>query len=144
LGAAPIGRSCLDIAGPKFVKGLGHRPDRFPTQSLEHLSKLTGQTTIIKEQVARSGRGPGTNVSTTMQEAQRPLITPDEYFRMPGPKKDAGGLIIEAGDMVVYCAGFPAIYGRQPLFFQDPTFAARAAVPPPKQQRKNAGAFGSC
>jgi hypothetical protein len=30
--------------------------------------------------------------------------------------------------MVVYCAGFPAIYGRQPLYFQDPTFAARAAV----------------
>jgi len=25
------------------------------------------------------------------------------------------------GDMVVYCAGFPAIYGRQPLYFQDPS-----------------------
>jgi hypothetical protein len=34
--------------------------------------------------------------------------------------------------MVVYCAGFPAIYGRQPLYFRDPTFAARAAVPPLK------------
>ena len=67
-----------------------------------------------------------------MQEVQRPLLTPDECLRMPGPKKDAGGLITEPGDMVVYCAGFPAIYGRQPLYFQDPTFAARAAVPPPK------------
>jgi hypothetical protein len=38
----------------------------------------------------------------------------------------------KAGDMVVYCAGFPANYGRQPLYFQDPTFAARAAVLPPK------------
>lgn len=45
---------------------------------------------------------------------------------MPGPKKDALGLITEPGDMVVYCAGFPAIYGRQPLYFQDETFAARA------------------
>jgi type IV secretion system protein VirD4 len=52
---------------------------------------------------------------------------------MPGPKKDAQGLIIEAGDMVVYCAGFPAIYGRQALYFQDETFAARAAIPPPKR-----------
>jgi type IV secretion system protein VirD4 len=34
--------------------------------------------------------------------------------------------------MVVYCAGFPAIYGRQPLYFADETFAARAAIPPPK------------
>jgi type IV secretion system protein VirD4 len=34
--------------------------------------------------------------------------------------------------MVVYCSGFPAIYGRQPLYFEDPTFAARAKIPPPK------------
>jgi type IV secretion system protein VirD4 len=35
--------------------------------------------------------------------------------------------------MVVYCAGFPAIYGRQPLYFEDRTFAARAAIPAPKR-----------
>jgi type IV secretion system protein VirD4 len=34
--------------------------------------------------------------------------------------------------MVVYCTGFPAIYGRQPLYFEDQTFAARAKIPPPK------------
>ena len=45
-------------------------PNRLETA--EHLSKLTGQTTIIKEQVTRSGRGLGTQVSRTMQEAQRP------------------------------------------------------------------------
>jgi len=67
-----------------------------------------------------------------MQEMQRPLLTPDECLRMPGPQKDYQGLITQAGDMVVYCAGFPAIYGRQPLYFKDETFAARAAVPPPK------------
>ena len=44
----------------------------------------------------------------------------------------AQGFITEPGDMVVYCAGFPAIYGRQPLYFQDETFAARAAIPAPK------------
>ena len=51
---------------------------------------------------------------------------------MPGPRKDAEGQITEAGDMVVYVAGYPAIYGKQPLYFQDPIFTARAAVPEPK------------
>ena len=34
--------------------------------------------------------------------------------------------------MVVYVAGFPAIYGKQPLFFQDEIFSLRASVPEPK------------
>src|ERR1700693_5294976 len=105
-------------------------PNRLETA--EHLSKLTGQTTIVKEQVTRSGRGLGTHVSTTMQEVQRPLLTPDECLRMPGPQKDDHDRITAAGDMVVYCAGFPAIYGRQPLYFKDEVFAARAAITSPK------------
>ena len=51
---------------------------------------------------------------------------------MPGPQKNDRDLITAAGDMVVYCAGFVAIYGRQPLYFQDQTFAARAKIPAPK------------
>lgn len=107
-------------------------PNRIETA--EHLSKLTGQTTVAKEQITTSGRRTSAilgQVSRTTQETQRPLLTPDECLRMPGPKKDAQGQITEAGDMVIYVAGFPAIYGRQPLFFQDPSFAARAAVPEP-------------
>ena len=67
-----------------------------------------------------------------MHEVQRPVLTPDECLRMPGPQKNDSDLITAAGNMVVYCAGFPAIYGRQPLYFQDATFAARAKIPPPK------------
>lgn len=107
-------------------------PNRLETA--EHLSKLTGQTTVIKEQITTSGRRTAAllgQVSRTTQEVQRPLLTPDECLRMPGPKKDADGQITEAGDMVVYVAGFPAIYGRQPLYFHDATFTARAAVPEP-------------
>ena len=33
--------------------------------------------------------------------------------------------------MVVYAAGFPAIYGKQPLYFKDPVFMARASVEAP-------------
>nr|WP_317623891.1 type IV secretory system conjugative DNA transfer family protein [Acidovorax sp. SUPP3334]BDH38401.1 type IV secretory system conjugative DNA transfer family protein [Acidovorax sp. SUPP3334] len=107
-------------------------PNRLETA--EHLSKLTGTTTVIKEQITTSGRRTAAllgQVSRTTQEVQRPLLTPDECLRMPGPKKDADGQITEAGDMVVYVAGFPAIYGRQPLYFHDATFTARAAVPEP-------------
>jgi len=107
-------------------------PNRIETA--EHLSKLTGQTTIIKEQITTSGRRTSMmlgQVSRAIQEVQRPLLTADECLRMPGPKKNAEGQIETAGDMVVYMAGFPAIYGKQPLYFKDPIFTARAAIPAP-------------
>ena len=114
-----------------------HIQNAYPPNRMEtadHLSKLTGQATVIKEQMTTSGRRTSAvlgQVSRTIQEIQRPLLTPDECLRMPGPKKNAAGDIIKAGDMVVYVAGFPAIYGRQPLYFQDTVFIARAAVEAP-------------
>lgn len=114
-----------------------HVQNAFPPNRLEtaeHISKFTGTTTVAKENITTSGRRTSAllgQVSRTIQEVQRPLLTPDECLRMPGPKKD-GELIVEPGDMVVYVAGFPAIYGRQPLYFKDKVFAARAAVPAPE------------
>jgi len=114
-----------------------HIQNAFPPNRLEtaeHLSRLTGQTTVVQDKLTVSRRRMSpvhTQESRTHHEVQRPLLTPDECLRMPGPKKDAQGQIMEAGDMVIYVAGFPAIYGRQPLYFHDPTFAARAAIPPP-------------
>ena len=72
-------------------------------------------------------------VSRTTQEVQRALLTVDECLRMPGPIKNQAGEIETAGDMVVYVAGYPAIYGKQPLYFQDPVFQARAELPPPSR-----------
>ncbi|HEI6745938.1 TPA: type IV secretory system conjugative DNA transfer family protein [Legionella pneumophila] len=109
-------------------------PNRVETA--EHLSKLTGQTTIVKEHITTSGKRFSTflnQISKSIQEISRPLLTVDECLRMPGPKKDAHGFIVEAGDMVVYAAGFPAIYGKQPLYFKDPVFIARASVEAPAQ-----------
>ena len=34
--------------------------------------------------------------------------------------------------MLVFVTGYPAIYGKQPLYFQDPVFQKRAEVPAPK------------
>lgn len=112
-------------------------PNRVETA--EHLSKLTGQTTVSKEQITTSGRRTSAllgQVSRTIQEVQRPLLTPDECLRMPGPEKTESGDIATAGDMVVYVAGYPAIYGKQPLYFKDPVFQARAAIPAPKNSDK--------
>jgi type IV secretion system protein VirD4 len=112
-------------------------PNRVETA--EHLSKLTGQTTVAKEQITTSGRRTAAllgQVSRTIQETQRPLLTPDECLRMPGPVKTDSGEIAQAGDMVIYVAGFPAIYGKQPLYFKDPIFQARAEIPAPKNSDK--------
>lgn len=115
-------------------------PNRIETA--EHLSKLTGQTTVIKEQITTSGRRSSMmhgHVTRTLQETQRALLTPDECMRLPGPQKDANGNITKPGDMIIYVAGFPAIYGTQTLYFEDEAFSARAQVSPPKSSDKLTG-----
>ena len=112
----------------------GHAGDDGSGESHFTVEIEADKTTVVKEQITTSGRRTAAmlgQVSRTFQEVQRPLLTPDECLRMRGPRKNAEGHIEAAGDMVVYVAGFPAIYGKQPLYFQDPVFRARAAVPPP-------------
>jgi hypothetical protein len=75
-------------------------PSLIHCAAAEHLSKLTGQTTAVKEQITTSGRGWSTNVSRSMHEVSRPLLT-DEAMRMKGARKNAQGMISEAGNMVV-------------------------------------------
>ncbi|SEA68935.1 type IV secretory system conjugative DNA transfer family protein [Nitrosospira multiformis] len=110
-----------------------HIQNAFPpnrVETAEHLSKLTGQTTIVKEQVTKGDK----HTSRTLQEVQRSLLTVDECLRMPGPVKgvkDGNDVIEKPGDMIIYVAGFPAIYGRQPLYFKDAIFQKRAEVPAP-------------
>jgi type IV secretion system protein VirD4 len=44
--------------------------------------------------------------------------------------KDAAGNVVP-GDMLIFTAGNPPIYGRQILYFIDPVFSARARVKAP-------------
>jgi len=107
-------------------------PNRIETA--EHLSKLTGQTTVIKAHITNSGKRLSpilSQISRTVQEVQRPLLTPDECLRMPGPMKSASGDIISAGDMLIYVAGYPAIYGKQALYFENKIFLERSSIIPP-------------
>ncbi|MEP6604607.1 MAG: type IV secretory system conjugative DNA transfer family protein [Nitrosospira sp.] len=136
---------CQDISQLK-AKSTGYGPDEsitsnchiqiaFPpnrVETAEHLSKLIGQTTITKTQMNENGK----QTTRTMQEVQRSLLTIDECLRMPGPikgERDGEDVIEKPGDMIVYAAGFPAIYGKQPLYFQEPIFQARAEIPAPIQ-----------
>lgn len=102
-------------------------------ETAEYLSKLTGTTTVVKEQITISGRrmdALGNSVSRSLQEVSRPLMTPDECMRMPPPEKK-GELMIKGGNMLLYMAGFPALFGKQMPWFLDPVFVSRAQIDPP-------------
>jgi type IV secretion system protein VirD4 len=111
---------------------IAYAPNKIETAEL--LSKMSGTTTIIKRQESFSGGRTKLmldQISTSIQEVQRPLLTPDEALRLPGPQKDGQGNIMEAGDMLIFVAGKAPIYGKQILYFKDPLFLARAKFPAP-------------
>ena len=68
----------------------------------------------MKEQITTSGRRTAMLSRVSRTGKCSGLADADECLRMPGPKKNAQGEIEEAGDMVIYVAGYPAIYGKQP------------------------------
>lgn len=118
---------------------VAYAPNKLETA--EWLSKMTGETTVIKEQISTSGKRFGMvleSVSRSYQESRRPLMTPDEIQRLPAPLKDNQGNILEPGEMLVFVAGQPVIRGRQILYFIDPTFSARSKIPPVKSSNKTA------
>jgi type IV secretion system protein VirD4 len=75
-----------------------------------------------------------TNVSTNVDHISRPLITIDELMRLPGPVKEGQGesqRIVSPGAMLIFIAGQSPIFGKQLLYFQDPTLSKRSAIRPP-------------
>lgn len=97
------------------------------------LSEMLGTTTVIKEIRSTSVTKGITTYSTSTQEQQRALLTPQEVMTLKGPLKDPNGMIQEPGDMIIKVSGFPPILGRQILYFKDPTFQRRAEIPAPKE-----------
>jgi type IV secretion system protein VirD4 len=102
-------------------------------ESAEWISRMIGNTTIVKQDVTESGTrfGPLKNVSRTYHEVSRPLLTPDEIMDLKKPRKGEDGQIIESGAMVIFMAGERPIFGTQILYFLDPVFARRATIEPP-------------
>ncbi|CAI3228599.1 type IV secretory system conjugative DNA transfer family protein [Desulfovibrio desulfuricans] len=102
-------------------------------ETAKTLSDMTGKTTVVEEKVSLSGSRTGhmKNASVNVTETARPLLTPDECMRLPGPGKNSQGKVIKPGDMLIFTAGQSPIYGRQILYFFDPVFSARAKIPVP-------------
>ena len=106
-------------------------------ETAKYLSDRLGVTTVIKEQESISFQG-GTglfakkSITKSQQEVQRAVLTPDEIMRLPGPIKDVYQNITEPGDMLVFAAGFPPVYGKQILHFLDKTFSERSKIDAPE------------
>ncbi|MEO9231576.1 MAG: type IV secretory system conjugative DNA transfer family protein [Devosia sp.] len=105
-------------------------------ETAEWLSKMTGQTTVINEQVSISGKrfgiGAAGQFSSSFHSSQRPLMTADEIMRLPGLTENPRTGEITPGEMLIFVAGQPVIKGRQILYFLDPTFNERSRIEPPK------------
>jgi len=110
---------------------IAYAPNKIETAEL--LSRMAGQTTVVRKQTTISGLRTGSRGqrSESMQEVQRPLITPDEVMRLPSASKDRQGNVLEPGHMLVFVAGQAPIYGRQILYFRDPVFQKRAMIEAP-------------
>lgn len=112
---------------------VAYAPNKIETAKL--LSEMCGTMTVWKQQRSYSGNRLNPmlmQVNASEQETQRPLLTPDECMRLPGAiKSNDGSKIVEAGDMLIFTAGFSPIYGKQILYFQDPVFDKRSKCPAP-------------
>jgi type IV secretion system protein VirD4 len=109
---------------------VAYAPNTLPTA--KELSEMTGKTTVVDRKTSLSeGRGLFKSASVSVSETARPLLTPDECMRLPGLKKDAQNRAVEAGDMLIFVAGRPPIYGKQIMYFLDPVFSARAKIAAP-------------
>jgi type IV secretion system protein VirD4 len=100
----------------------------------ELLSKMCGTMTVRHTVRNYSGSRLSAllpHTMTTEHDAQRSLLTPDEVMRLPGPRRNDAGEIVAPGNILVFVSGHAPIYGVQPLYFADPTFLQRAALPPP-------------
>lgn len=116
-----------------------HIQNCFPAikdDTCDYISRMTGDTTVVREVKTKNGAGLKATFSYSIQETQRRLLTPGEVKALPGAVKTPEGMIKEAGKMLIFSAGHPPIFGEQPLYFFDPEFNRRVAYETPKYSDK--------
>ncbi|WP_428946808.1 type IV secretory system conjugative DNA transfer family protein [Acidithiobacillus ferrooxidans] len=99
---------------------IAYTPNR--VDSAEELSKTVGNFTASHTQRQYSGNRLQVllqHVNTNEQVIQRPLLTPEEFMRLP------------ATDEVVFVSGHAPIYCRKIIYYTDPVLNKRRAIPPP-------------
>lgn len=112
-------------------------PNKFETAKL--LSDMTGRITIEKAQYTFSGNRVSPvldHITSSVQQIERPLMTPDEVSRLAPAKKqkEPGGTeerIVAPGEMLIFVSGKPPILGMQMLYFLDQGLRRASDLRPP-------------
>jgi type IV secretion system protein VirD4 len=110
-------------------------PNQFETAKL--ISDMSGTTTVQKATYNFSGQRFSPvmgHLNASVDNIERPLITPDEVLRLKPPQKAGHGIqerIVAPGQMLIFVSGLHPILGMQMLYFLDPTFKLRSEIPPP-------------
>ncbi len=110
-------------------------PNQFETAKL--ISDMTGTTTVQKATYNFSGQRFSPvmgHLNASVDNIERPLMTPDEVLRLKPPQKAGHGIeerIVAPGQMLIFVSGHHPILGTQMLYFLDPTFRMRSEIPPP-------------
>jgi type IV secretion system protein VirD4 len=105
----------------------------------ERLSEKTGTQTVQKATYTFSGKrnAPVLNhITASVENVERPLMTPDEVSRIRPAKKRGRGSrerIVAPGQMLIFVTGEYPILGTQMLYFLDPRLKAWSEIPPPEK-----------
>src|SRR5262249_14967685 len=106
-------------------------------ETAEVLSRMTGTKTVQKASFNFSGSRLAPimgHVNATVDQIERPLMTPDEILRLRPARKQRFGdseRIVAPGQMLIFVSGQYPILGTQILYFADPILSQRAQIPPP-------------
>lgn len=101
---------------------IGYAPNTVETA--EELSKMTGITTVKRQNVTYSGSRISSmlnQMSVSEELVQRPLMTADEVMTLP------------SDDSLIFVAGHPAIRGKKLRYYEMPEFLRRAKIQSPSR-----------
>ncbi|MGP8437781.1 type IV secretory system conjugative DNA transfer family protein [Paraburkholderia fungorum] len=90
----------------------------------EDISKMTGITTVTRQNVSYSGTRMGAmlgQMSVSEELVERPLLTADEASRLP------------RDEMLIFNTGHPPIRAKKLRYFEMPVFQQRAAMASPSR-----------
>lgn len=104
------------------------------TKTAEWISEWLGRATVITEDVSESGQvgQGGRGFNRSFHTVSRNLMNPDEVAQVDKPVKDQQGRIVAPGKVFIKVGGSRTALATQALYFFDPVFQGRAAIPAPR------------
>lgn len=101
-------------------------------ETAEWVSKMLGQTTILKKQTTTSHKTGSSHksINRSVVEVGRPLMTPTEVMQLKASKEE-DGKVVEPGELLVFTAGNAPIKGTRLLYFRTEYFRKATEIDPP-------------